>query len=66
MIRAMLAEQDLTAEEKRTCQASIVKKAIYQAIGGDHNARCWLADRAYCKAIERVMTREGDAELTIE
>jgi len=66
MIRAMLADQDVSSEEKRTCQASIIRKAIYQAIGGDHNARCWLADRAWGKAVERVITRDGDMDLIIE
>lgn len=65
-IREYLGQQDLTVQEKRTYQDSIIRKATLQAVGGDHNARCWLADRAYGKAIDRIISRDGDAELTIE
>lgn len=66
MIRAMLNEQDLSVQEKRTYQQSIVRKAILQAVGGDAVSRAWLADRAYGKAIERIISRDGDADLVIE
>ncbi len=55
MLREMSAEIDeFDSEKKRTVLQSICKKALEQAIGGDKDARNWIADRMEGKALETV------------
>ena len=67
ILRRLLAEQDEFVQDKRTKLESICHTAINQAIGGDKDARNWIADRAEGKALERVLSGELEKdELVIE
>jgi len=56
----------LDPEKKITRLEWICDKALMQAEGGDPIARNWIADRMEGKAIDRIISRDSDAELTIE
>ena len=65
ILRKLSSEKD--DETKRTKLELICIRAIDDAIGGDNNARAWVADRMEGKALERVINQElGTDEVIIE
>lgn len=54
------------ADKKKTRLRAICDRALDQAEGGDKDARNWIADRMEGKAIDRIISRDADAEMTIE
>ena len=66
MLRKILDEQDVFDADKRTNLENICRKAVNQALGGDRDARNFIADRTEGKAVERVLTQEVHDEIIIE
>ena len=56
----------LDPEKKITRLEWVCDTAFTQAEGGDPTARAWIADRMEGKAIDRIISRDGDMELIIE
>ena len=55
----------LDAEKRKTNIEMILEKTILQALGGDKDARNFIADRTEGKALERIKNYEGIDELEI-
>jgi len=51
--------------DKRTVLDEICWKAAQQAMGGDKDARAWIADRTEGKALERIKNYDDVDELEI-
>jgi hypothetical protein len=66
MLRKILNEQDVFDANKRTNLENICRKAVNQALGGDRDARNFIADRTEGRAVERVLTQEIHDEIIIE
>ena len=66
ILRRLANEPSRYDPDNKTRLERICLKAIEQAEGGDKDARAWVADRMEGKAIDRIITREADAELIIE
>ena len=67
ILRRMGSEPSkLDPEKKITRLEWMCNTAWTLAEGGDPVSRAWVADRMEGKAIDRIISRDGDAELTIE
>lgn len=67
ILESMLNNPDpFDPEQKRTALEAICKKAIALAIGGDKDARNWVADRFEGKALERVLKQKSNDILEIK
>jgi len=61
-----IADEPCSRNEKITNLEMVCSVAFDNAIKGDAVSRAWIADRMEGRAIERIIARDGDAELTIE
>ena len=55
----------LDPEKKKTNLQIILEKCVLQAMGGDRDARNFIADRTEGKALERIKNYDGIDELEI-
>jgi len=61
-----IADEPCSKNEKITNLEMVCSVAFDAAIKGDTYARAWISDRMEGKAIERIISRDGDMDIIIE